>query len=160
MKTPKNPGRRPTQIPFTQATYDQLKKDLDLLEEKRVQTVARLQTAREMGDLSENGAYKYAKQELGDIDRRMRNLRYQIQNGYVPIIVTTGTVGFGSTVTLKARDKTLTFMLVSKHESDPSLAKLSTDSPIGRAVYGKSIDDVVSVDSPRGITMYTIVAIK
>ena len=107
-----------------------------------------------MGDLSENGAYRYAKFELGSLGRQLRELRFKLKNGYVPIIKSgrnpADAIDFGSTVTVRDGENFLTFLLVSQYESDPAQNKLSTESPIGRAVVGKRVGDVVKVKLPAG----------
>ena len=113
-----------------------------------------------MGDLSENGAYRYAKQELGDVSRQIRNLKYKIMFGFVQTKHTGSTIGFGNTITIESNGKSLTFMLVSKHESDPAQQKLSTESPVGHAVLGKKVGDIVTVTLPRSTVMYTITKVK
>ena len=70
-----------------------------------------------------------------------------------------GKVGFGNTVTLLCGKKEFEFVLVSKHESDPAKKKLSSDSPFGIAVVGKSVGDKVSVKAPAGVVEYVIVKI-
>lgn len=149
----------PPKIPFTQAAYAKLQSELDRLTQYREEVITRLTTAREMGDLSENGAYRYAKMELGDTNRQMRQLKYQLRFGYVPGKPTGGTVSFGSNVTLENEEKHLSFMLVSKHESDPRKNKLSTESPVGQAVQGKKVGDEVIVKMPFGETKYRITKI-
>ena len=70
-------------IPFTLEAYQQLQADFDRLSQDRKDVMVRLQTAREMGDLSENGAYIYAKFELGSINRQLAQLRHLLKNGKV-----------------------------------------------------------------------------
>lgn len=147
----------PPPIPFTSEAYQKLKEDLSRLEKLREEVVVRLTAAREMGDLSENGAYKYAKQELGTIGRQVRELRYKLKFGHVVTSKRTdGTIDFGSTVTITNPSRTITFLLVSEYESNPSEQKLSTKSPIGAAVIGKKVGDVVTIALPTGTTTYTI----
>ncbi len=146
----------PARIPFTKEAYEKLQSDLDRLTKYREEVVVRLTTAREMGDLSENGAYRYAKMELGDISRQMRQLKYQLRFGFVPPKSTSGIIGFGNTVTLEGKDKSLSFMLVSKHESNPEEHKLSTESPIGKAILGKKAGDEIVVMLPAGEIKYKI----
>ncbi|MEP7167131.1 MAG: transcription elongation factor GreA [Candidatus Woesebacteria bacterium] len=143
-------------IPFTQGAYKKLQQELDRLTKLRAEVVIRLTTAREMGDLSENGAYKYAKQELGDIGRQLRQVNYQLKFGHVVTRASSNSIDFGSTVTIKNESRELTFMLVSQFESNPAENKLSTDSPIGSAVVGKKVGDTVTITLPAGETEYTI----
>ncbi len=147
----------PQRIPFTAEAYQKLKDELARLTPLREEVIIRLQAAREQGDLSENGAYKYAKMELGNISKEQRRLKYLITFGKVQAIqANTGTATFGSTITIKNGEKELTFMLVSEHESDPTQNKLSLKSPIGKAVHGKKIGDIVKVQLPIGEVTWTI----
>ena len=147
-------------IPFTKDAYEKLKADLYALKKRREEVVVRLTAAREQGDLSENGAYKYAKQELGEIGRQMRHLKYQLLFGYAATAKSGGVIDFGSTVTIKNDSREITFMLVSEYESNPSEKKLSTSSPIGSAVIGKKVGDTVTIALPNGETSYTIIAVR
>lgn len=73
----------PKKIPFTKEGFEKNQKDYDLLLEKRKEILVRLQAAREMGDLSENGAYTAAKLELRSTDRELRRLKYLLRFGVV-----------------------------------------------------------------------------
>ena len=151
----------PPTIPFTAEAYAEKQAEFDRLTKLRVEVMARLQTAREMGDLSENGAYKYAKFELGDIGRRLRALKHLLENGYVAKVDTqTSTAEFGKTITITDGTKPMTFFLVSEYESDLTQNKLSVNSPIGKAAVGKKVGDHFSVETPRGKVVYTITEIK
>ncbi len=143
-------------IPFTAAAYQQLQADFERLTTEEKAVIVRLQTAREMGDLSENGAYHAAKFELGSVRRQLSRLKYLIENGQVVEKKSGQTIGFGSTVTVTHQDKPLTFTLVSKHESDPSQQKLSIESPLGQALLGQNIGSSVMVTTPQGDKEYQI----
>lgn len=147
-------------IPFTKAGYEKLEKDLSTLLEKRKESLVRLQAAREMGDLSENAAYKGARLELGTIDRQVRKLHYLINYGQVMEIKDSKTVGFGAEITLDDGVKKLTFKLVGSYEADPLKQKLSIDSPLGKAVIGKKVGDKMVVSAPAREIIYTVVDIK
>lgn len=121
--------------------------------------LGRLKVAREMGDLSENGAYKYAKFELGNIRREMRRLEHLLADGYVITQTQSDTADFGNVITVSGPRGEMKFLLVSKHESDPAKNKLSPDSPLGRAVYRKKVGEEVFVETPAGQMRYQIVSI-
>lgn len=148
------------QIPFTATKFAELQAEKNKLEAERVLVMQRLQTAREMGDLSENGAYKYAKFELGNIGRQLRVLNYQLENGYVPVHEKNGTVQFGSTVTLTFKNKEKDYLMVSEFESDPSQGKLGITSPLGKLLIGKKVGDEIELVAPAGVVKYKVVAIK
>ncbi len=150
------PNKIPS-IPFTKDAYEKIGQELKRLTKLREEVVIRLSVAREMGDLSENGAYRYAKQELGDISRQLRDIHYKLRFGHVVQRQDNkDTIGFGSTITLKNDTRTLTFLLVSEYESNPKENKLSMSSPIGKAVFGKKVGDIVEVALPSSTVTYTI----
>ena len=152
--------KKPASIPFTLKAYEKMKADAVKLEKGRGAILVRLQTAREMGDLSENGAYKAAKFELRTTDRELRRLGYLIKYGRVTKSKHEGTIDFGSKATIELNDKKHTFMMVSVHESDPKKHKLSVESPIGKAIMGKKVGDKVTVSAPAGEVTYTVVDIE
>lgn len=147
-------------IAFTKEGYQKVQDDIRVLTEKRVGAVVNLRTAREMGDLSENGAYKAARFELSAIDRELRRLNYLLRFGVVVESAHSGVIDFGSTITVKTGDKTMTFLLVDGYESNPKEHKLSVKSPIGRALVGKKVGDQVIVVAPAGKTTYVILEVK
>ena len=149
-------SKKPNPIPFTRKAYSKMQQDQKDLQKERGEILIRLQTAREMGDLSENGAYTAAKFELGGTDRKLRQLAYQLKVGVITESKNDNTVDFGSKVTLKINDTETSFLLVSDRESDPKQNKLSIQSPIGQAVLGKKLGDKVTVLAPAGKTTYTI----
>ncbi len=149
----------PDPIPLTQPAYNKIQSDFHSLSQQREHILIRLQTAREMGDLSENGAYKYAKFELRDTDRKLKTLRHLLRYGQVVSPKLDGTVNFGNSVTIKNPNHTIEFTLVSSYESNPSQKKLSLASPFGRAVIGKKVGDQVTIDAPSGQTTFTITRI-
>ena len=147
----------PKTIPFTKAKYEEMQRRYDYLQGELIEVMARLKVAREMGDLSENGAYKYAKFEIGDIRRQSSKLKHLLIHGYVETNTKhSGKIGFGSEVTVKSKKGAYTFTLVSQYESDPQSNKLSEESPLGKAVFGKSSGNKITVTSPSGEMMYLI----
>lgn len=153
----------PKTIPFTANKYAELEKEFHALKAEREDVKQRLITAREMGDLSENGAYKYAKFELGRIGRRLREVRQLLQDGFVQESqAPTGRVGFGSTVELQKADDTATkktYTLVSEHESNPLEGKIALSSPIGQALQQAKVGETVTISTPKGTTQYILLAI-
>lgn len=146
-------------IPFTPTKYHAMIEERRVILIEREAVMGRLKIAREMGDLSENGAYKYAKFELGNIGRKLRELNYLIENGEAVEKGTHNVAEFGATVTLTDGTTELVFLVVSEYESDPSKKMLSMKSPIGEAILGKKSGDVVDVVLPNGVKAYTVVSI-
>lgn len=143
-------------IRFTKEGYAKLQTDLNHYTEKRIIAVINLRTAREMGDLSENGAYKAARFELSDIDRNLRRLRYLLKVGEIVETKSADQIGFGNRVTLVGGNGEMTFLLVEGFESDPQQAKLSVYSPLGKAIVGRKVGDTVIVHAPSGDITYKI----
>lgn len=147
-------------IPLTQEFYAHLQSEFQRLTDERAEVMKRLQTAREMGDLSENGAYKYAKFELGNIGRQLGQLKFLLDHGKV---ITKPDrpqqVAFGCTVDVMANEKTVSYLIVSQYESDPKKNKLSMESPIGQALLHRKVGETVVVDIPSGQKTFLIQAI-
>lgn len=121
------------------------------LTKEREQVLVRLQAAREMGDLSENGAYKAARWELGGIDRELRRLNYLITYAK-PVEAHTYTLIFNA--------KEISYTLVSKYESDPAKGLISFDSPLGQLLKNKRPGDQVTLTRDNQQFVYLIKAIE
>jgi transcription elongation factor GreA len=147
-------------IPLTQAYFNELEKECSRLTVALEETKIRLQIAREMGDLSENGAYTYAKFEISSINRQLGRINYLLQNGVVTKPKNTQSVGFGNTVTLKVGSKQLSYLMVSEHESDPMAKKLSLASPLGQLLQGKQKNDQITLQTEAGKVAYIITDIS
>ena len=112
-------------------------------------------TARAHGDLSENAEYHAAKDRQGFVAARLNQLKKRL--GEMSMIDFTkiphGKVGLGSTVVVLdvKRDEKVTYELVTTEEADAANGKISTTSPIGRALLGKETGDEVKVTSPGGV---------
>lgn len=148
------------QIPFTKEKFVKLQEEKKRLLALREEISARVKTAREMGDLSENGAYHYGKFELASVSRQLRAVIYQLTHGVVMQKSLVDVVGFDSTVTLRLGDKEVRYTLVSQYESDPKIGKISIEGPLGSALMGKKVGDSVRVQAPVGEVTYTILALQ
>ena len=142
--------KKAVRIPFTKEGYEAAQKKHDELRERRKVVLVELQRAREMGDLSENGAYKAARWELGGIDRQIRHLTYQLRAGKVVRSKGDGQVDFGCTVVVRIGETERTFMIVNGYESDPRVGKLSALSPMAKALMGHVAGDTVEFEGPEG----------
>jgi transcription elongation factor GreA len=147
---------------LTQNGYDAIQNELTNLQAvKRPIAVDRLQKARAMGDLKENGAYYAAKEELRELDGRILEAQYILGNAE---IVTTSpsdsTITLGKTVTVNLNGVKKTLSIVGEFESDPMNGKFSSNSPIGTALLGKKVGDKIEVITPGGTVPYTILSIK
>jgi transcription elongation GreA/GreB family factor len=147
-------------IPFTEEGYQKVKKEHEELSEKRKGAVQELTTARDMGDRSENAAYKSARFKLSGIDRRLRHLKHLLQYGVIVQAPRTGAAGIGSVVTVEQEGVKLEFTIVGGFESDVSAGRLSNVSPVGKALVGKTVGDLVTIHTPSGPATYAILAIS
>ncbi len=111
--------------------------------------------ARAHGDLSENAEYHAAKDRQGFVNARLTQLKRRLaEMAMVDFTkIPQGKVGLGSTVVVldTKRDDEVTYQLVTSEEANPADGKISTTSPIGRALLGKEDGDVVKVQSPGGL---------
>jgi len=154
--------------PFTKQGYEDLVKEKNNLIISRVDAVANLKTAREMGDLSENAAYRVARSKLSSVDRRLRFLTKILDNAYIMKVDFKGTVDVGCLVTVETKQLvetrqclvSTTYQIVNSHESNLANGKISYYSPVGKALIGKRVNDVVEVTTPNGKTNYRIKEIK
>lgn len=153
-------------VPITQRGADALRAELkDLKTVKRPKVVSAIAEAREHGDLKENAEYHAAREEQSFIEGRIQELEGTLSNAQI-IDPTTlpqeGRVVFGVTVTLLDidTDAEKQYQIVGDYESDIKLNRISVSSPIARALIGKEIDDVVTVQAPGGEVEYEIVAIN
>lgn len=149
----------------TKEGLEELKKELkDLTDVKRAQVLERVSAARSMGDLSENSEYTAAREELNLIDGRIDELAEIIKGAnLIDEKHTSGkgaTVELGSSITVSINGKKEEFALVGEWEADPQAKKISHESPLGKALMGKSIGEKIEVEAPAGKIAYTIVSIK
>ena len=146
--------------PFTKQGYADLIKEKNDLTNSRAEAVVNLKSAREMGDLSENAAYRVARSKLSSVDRRLRFLTKILDNAYIMKVDFKGVVDVGCLVTVETKTGNQTYQIVNSHESDLANGKISYYSPVGRALIGKRVNDVVEVTTPNGKISYKIKEIK
>ncbi|OGK47054.1 transcription elongation factor GreA [Candidatus Roizmanbacteria bacterium RIFCSPLOWO2_01_FULL_39_19] len=146
----------------TQEGFDKLNSEFkELREVKRPVVVARLQKAREMGDLSENSEYTSAKESLRFIDSRIVWIELRLRNAEVVAKdANNNFVSLGDSVILERDGQKLEYQIVGELEADIENKKLSTNSPIGKAVLGKGKGDEVQVATPSGNVVYKIINIS
>jgi len=148
-----------TQEFLTQEKKTELEQELDHLKTTvRSEILDRLAFAKSLGDLSENAEYHSSKDAQGKNEARISQIEHILKTAVVVEANTDGTVGLGSTVVLFKKDsgEEKTYQIVGNEEADFSSGKISFESPIGAAVMEKSQGTVVSVETPRGTTEYTI----
>jgi len=152
--------------PITVEGLEKLKLELDQLKNiKRPQIVAAIAEARSHGDLKENAEYHAAKEQQAQMESRVIEINNTIARANVidiKKIENNGNIVFGSTVTVKDLeiDKKKTYKIVGKDEADISKNLIYFKSPIGKALIGKSIEDMVVVATPSGEKTFEILDIK
>ena len=151
---------KPTPILFTKDGYAELEHEYAALSAKRPEYVKELTKAAEMGDRSENAAYKYAKQKLRQTDSRLRYLEKTINRAKVVTPSQNEYVEIGSEVVLNNGTKDITYRIVGGNESDPSKGLLSYQSPLGQALLRKKTGEKASVSTSMGEIIYVIQKIK
>ena len=135
---------------------------LDVLREERVSVVGDIQRAMADKDFRENAPLDAAKERQGKIEADIRELEHTLTRAVLrQQQAASTTVRLGHTVRLKelSSGKVTQYTLVDAAEADPGSGKLSSNSPVGRAVLQKTVGEEVSVTAPRGTIMYKIEAV-
>ena len=148
-------------ISLTRDGYNKLLAELGCLKgEKRRQIARDLSEARALGDISENAEYDAAKEAQAHNEKRIAELENTLSSAtIIENIVSTGEVVLGAKVKVRdeASGEEFDYMLVSEAESDFDANKISAASPVGRALMGRKVGDVVEISVPRGAMAYKIV---
>jgi transcription elongation factor GreA len=146
-------------ILLTPSGKAELERERDLLKDvKRAQLLQRIQELSADGDVSDNSEYEDVKEELIQLDSRIRDIDNILEDAtVVEGGGSTGVVEFGSSVTvLDDEDVEETWIIVGPQEANPSLGKISTVSPVGAALLGKRAGETVAVAAPGGETVFRI----
>ncbi|RUO78638.1 transcription elongation factor GreB [Pseudidiomarina taiwanensis] len=148
---------------ITRAGYLKLQAELDhLWRVERRETTEKVAWAASLGDRSENADYKYNKQKLRSIDRRIRFLRKRLEQlkivDYSP--QQAGKIYFGAQVTLENEaGEQVQFRIVGPDEIYQRNDVISIDAPMARAALGKMLDDEIRVQTPQGPKYWYVIAI-
>ncbi|UOQ61614.1 transcription elongation factor GreA [Leucobacter rhizosphaerae] len=143
----------PTQTWLTQDAYDRLKGELDeLTGAGRKDIAARIEAAREEGDLKENGGYHAAKDEQGKMEARIRDLESLLKHAVIGEVPEAhGVVEIGTVITAELFGDEERFLLGSRELADGSdLDVYSAESPLGAAILGLNVGDEASYLAPNG----------
>lgn len=149
-------------------TYAGLKALEDELENlkvvKRKEVAGKIKEAREQGDLSENAEYDAAKDEQRDIELRIEELEKLLKNAEVVVEeeIDVNKINIGCKVKLLdvEYDEEMEFYIVGSTEANSLQNKISNEAPVGRALIGKSVGDVVDVETQAGIIQYKVLEIQ
>lgn len=146
-------------VPMLAEGYEKLTADLNALRKERPKIVDAIEEARAHGDLSENAEYHAAKERQGQVEAQIAELEDKVSRAQIidPTTLSGDRVVFGATVTvLDEDDKEHRYQIVGQAESDAKKGRISYDSPLGRALIGRSLGDEVEVTVPSGDRSYLI----
>jgi transcription elongation factor GreA len=148
-------------IPMTKDGYEKLKLELDhIIKIDRPKNIKDIEEARGHGDLSENAEYHAAKEKQGMLDAKKRELQHKLAHAQIIDIskLSNEKVVFGATVTLADTDSgdMKKYMLVGQEEADLKKGKISIQSPVGKALIGHKVGDVVTIKTPTKTVEYEI----
>ncbi|NJR77081.1 transcription elongation factor GreA [Sphingomonas corticis] len=146
-------------MPMLQEGHDKLTADLKRLKAERPQIVDAIEEARAHGDLSENAEYHAAKERQGQIEASIADIEDKLSRAQIidPTELSGDKVVFGATVTLLDEDdKPVRYQIVGQTEADAKTGRISYNSPLGRALIGRNVDDEVEVSVPAGERYYVV----
>ena len=152
-------------IPMTAEGYTKLQDELKkLTSEDRPKIIEAIAEARSHGDLSENAEYQYAKEQQSLIEGKIIDLESAISKAEVIDVksVEGNSIKFGATVEIEDDEsgEKKEYQIVGEYESDIENKKLSITSPLARGLIGKTEEDNVEINSPKGLKSYTILSVK
>lgn len=152
------------EIKLTPAGYTEIEEEVTKLREQdRPRIIQAIKEAREQGDLSENADYDAAREEQGKVEARIKELEYMLEHATIIDAVPEGIVGLGSVVTISYidddDDDEEEYKIVGSLEADPTENKISDESPVGKALFGHKVNDIVEIASPNGNYNVKIVSI-
>lgn len=153
------------EIVLTKEGMAKLREELEYLKtEKRKEVSEKIREARSFGDLSENAEYDEAKNEQAEVESRINTIINQLK--YARVIddseITVDSVGLGITAVIRevGEDDEETYSIVTTTEADPDNGKISQDSPVGKALIGHKVGEIVTVETPVGKVDFEILRIS
>ncbi|MGC6329077.1 transcription elongation factor GreA [Rhizorhabdus sp. FW153] len=150
-------------LPMLAEGQKMLEQELMRLKAERPLIIDAIEEARAHGDLSENAEYHAAKERQGQIEASIADIEDRLSRAQVidPTTLSGDKIVFGATVTLLDDDeKPVRYQIVGQTEADAKTGKISYNSPLGRALIGKRVDDEVEVTVPSGDRFYLVSKIE
>ena len=150
-------------LPMLAEGHERLAAELKLLREERPRIVEAIEEARAHGDLSENAEYHSAKERQGQVEATIGDLEDRISRAQIidPTTLSGDRIVFGATVTLlDDRDKPIRYQIVGQTEADAKVGRISYNSPLGRALIGRKVDEEIEVTVPSGDRFYVVKKIE
>ena len=146
-------------VNLTKEGKAKLEAELAELVAERPTIAERIATARSFGDLSENEEYSSARNEQKVAETRIQEIEEILKKAKVIRNHASSSVTMGSAVTVKTGNKKQVFTIVGPVEANPLEGKISNESPLGQALFGRKIDETAELKSPKGVTKYKIIEI-
>jgi len=152
--------------PISAEGHRKLKEEIDrLIRVERPRVIKEIEIALGHGDLSENAEYTYAKEKMSLIETRLRDLQARLSACDVidlEALPETDRIVFGSSVTIEDVDTSeqKVYKLLGQDEADISKGIISVNSPLGKALIGKEVNDVVEVKTPNGLREFEVLEIS
>jgi len=150
-------------IPMLAEGYEMMSTHLAALKLERPIIVDAIEEARAHGDLSENAEYHSAKERQGQVEASIADLEDKLSRAQIidPTTLSGDRIVFGATVTLLDEDdKPIRYQIVGQAEADAKMGKISYNSPLGRALIGRRIEDEVEVTVPSGDRYFVVSKIE
>lgn len=150
-------------MPMLQEGYEKLQGELRRLKTERPLIVDAIEEARAHGDLSENAEYHAAKEQQGQNEATISDIEDRLSRAQIidPKDLSGDKVVFGATVTLKDEDdRDVRYQIVGQTEADAKTGRISYNSPLGRALIGRSLGDEVEVTVPAGDRWYEVAKVE
>ena len=150
-------------VPMLVEGYDQMMVQLAALKAERPIIVDAIEEARAHGDLSENGEYHSAKERQGQVEASIGDLEDKLSRAQIidPKTLSGDRIVFGATVTLlDDDDKPVRYQIVGQAEADAKIGRISYNSPLGRALIGRKVDEEIEVTVPSGDRWFSVSKIE
>ncbi len=150
-------------MPMLAEGYEQLIRELKALREERPLIVEAIEEARAHGDLSENAEYHAAKERQGQVEMSISDIEDKVSRSQIidPASLSGDRIVFGATVTLlDDKEKPVRYQIVGMTEADAKVGRISYNSPLGRALIGRKVDDEIEVTVPSGDRFYVVEKIE
>jgi transcription elongation factor GreA len=150
-------------LPMLAEGYAKLTAELKALREERPLIIDAIEEARAHGDLSENAEYHAAKERQGQVEAAIGDLEDKISRAHIidPTTLSGDRIVFGATVTLlDDADKPIRYQIVGQAEADAKVGRISYNSPLGRALIGRRVEDEIEVTVPSGDRFYVVEKIE
>ncbi|MBK6801281.1 transcription elongation factor GreA [Novosphingobium sp.] len=150
-------------LPMLAEGYEKLIAELKALREERPRIVDAIEEARAHGDLSENAEYHAAKERQGQVEMSIADLEDKVSRAQIvdPTTLSGDKIIFGATVTLlDDDDKPVRYQIVGPYEADAKVGRISYNSPLGRALIGRRVEEEIEVSVPAGDRFYVVEKIE